>query len=185
MFSATDAPSPKLVPPPPPLVPGSAFAVLSVEPLAVSVTLPLFVSSVAPGPMAAVVVALPRTSANEPATPTDPPPAPLVPSAPNVLSLVAVAVRPSASAMPPIVASAVAFASVIATPAPIDADPPDAAWPSASHVAVAVLLAVSVSAPVLETRVPTGTSAVARELEIVSAIAAATLIGPPEVDADG
>src|SRR4029077_13045813 len=97
---ATDAPRPKLEPPPPPLVPGSAFAVLSFVVAAVSVTSLVCAASDAAAALDAVVVPFERTSANEPATPTDPPPAPLVPCAAVELWCVALPLKPCASARP-------------------------------------------------------------------------------------
>ena len=76
------------------------------------------------------------------------------------------------------------FASVIATPAPIAADPP-LAEPSAFETAAAISEDVRVSAPPLATTTPPGSVAIAESVAIVTATAAATEIGPPEVDAAG
>src|SRR6185503_8934921 len=73
----------------------------------------------------------------------------------------------------------------MAMPAPIEADPPPAAWPSPSLSACEVVSALSDSAPPLVTRTPAGMIARALAVEIVSEIAAATVIGPPDVEADG
>ena len=76
MLRATDAPMPTLDPPAP-VVFGSALAVVAVVEVAVSVTSPPFASRLAKL-IVAWVMTFAITSANEPATPTDPPPAPLV-----------------------------------------------------------------------------------------------------------
>src|SRR5258706_7307272 len=82
-------------------------------------------------------------------------------------------------------ASFVTVASVIAMPTPIEADPPEAALPLAVEDASAASLEWSVSAPPLETIAVTGIVARALAFATVTAIAAATLIGPPEVEALG
>src|SRR5688500_7898725 len=76
MLSATDAPRPKLEPPAP-AVPGSAFESELELDVALRVALPAPIVTAAAGPMSALVEILPITRANEPASPTDPPPAPL------------------------------------------------------------------------------------------------------------
>ena len=78
-------------------------------------------------------------------------------------------------------ASLTTFASVIATPAATAAEPP-VAEPSAFEAAAAVSDDVTVSAPPAVTE---PTVACADALAIVTATAAATDTGPPEVDADG
>ena len=70
-----------------------------------------------------------------------------------------------------------------ATPAPIAAEPPTAE-PSAFDEAAAVSDDLTVRAPPTDT-VPAPTVADAEALTIVTATAAATETGPPEVDADG
>ena len=187
-FRATDAPTPTLDPPPPPAVPGSAFAVEVDSDCAVRVTSPAPAFRNEPAASVAPVVMLPMTRANEPATPTDPPPpAPLVACAERswleVMS--AVATKPAAVTMPLLRASLVMSASVIATPAPMLAEPLAAAWPSAVDAASATSRACSVSVPPLVTMMPVGIHARLDAVEMVSAIAAATLMPPPEVEACG
>ena len=147
-FRATDAPTPTLDPPPPPAVPGSAFAVEVDSECAVRVTSPAPAFRNEPAASVAPVVMLPMTRANEPATPTDPPPpAPLVACAERswleVMS--AVATKPAAVTMPLLRASLVMFATMM----------------------------------------PVGIHARLDAVEMVSAIAAATLMPPPEVEACG
>src|SRR5688572_29113345 len=77
MLSATDAPRPKLEPPAPAL-PGSALESDVESDVALSVAAPDPIVTTAAGPMSAFVEIFPITRANEPARPTDPPPAPLV-----------------------------------------------------------------------------------------------------------
>ncbi len=78
----------------------------------------------------------------------------------------------------------VTFASVIATPAPIAAEPP-VAEPSAFDAAAAVSDDVTVSAPPTDDRAAARRWPWPRRSTIVTATAAATDTGPPEVDADG
>ena len=73
---------------------------------------------------------------------------------------------------------------MIATPAPIAAEPP-VAEPSAFDAAAAVSDAFKVSPPPADTDTADGSVALAEALAIVTATAAATDTGPPEVDADG
>ena len=65
------------------------------------------------------------------------------------------------------------------------AEPDVVALPFAVVDASAARREWSVSAPVVDATPPTGICARADAPLMVSAIAAATLIGPPEVDADG
>ena len=123
-------------------------------------------------------------SASEPATDTEP-------AAPEIASLEAptpplaasttndtAVTGPAASD-----ASLATSARVIATPPPIAAEPP-VAEPSAFEPAAAVSDDFTVRAPPTETAPPL-TIAFAEALAIVTATAAATDTGPPEVDADG
>src|SRR5258705_8886190 len=87
--------------------------------------------------------------------------------------------------MPKSCASEVEPANVIAIPAPIEADPPEAAWPSAVAVAWDDSCADCAMSPPTVTKIPAGMFAFALAFEKVSATAAATLIGPPLVDAEG
>ena len=85
-------------------------------------------------------------------------------------------------AVPVIAAALATFASVIATPAPIAAEPP-VAWPSAFEAAAGVSEDVTVSAPPALNSPERVACAVA--VASVTATAAATETGPPEVDAKG
>ena len=146
----------------------------------------------------AVVFTSTLFSANEPATPMSPPPAPEVALAENVFVLSAaepdgpaveaVSEAPSAEtiASTPMLASTIAFARLIATPAPTFADPPLAvAAPSALAEASVSPAAVSTSGPPAVTDSASGIVAVALDVARLIAIAAATLIPPSEVSADG
>src|SRR5688572_5209002 len=189
MFSATAAPTPTLDPPPPPLVPGSAFDVVRVSDAAVSVVAPAPSVTTAVGPTNAVVVTFAMTSENEPARPTDPPPAPLVDCAEMSFvaadGISAMTDSPVDDTAPSTRASVVMFASVIATPAPMPSEPPVEAWPSAADDASVVSRARSVRRPPLVIVTPAGTAARELAFASVTATAAATLIGPVEVEAAG
>src|SRR5688572_22593303 len=129
------------------------------------------------------------TSENEPARPTDPPPAPLVACAERsflaAAGISAMTDSPVDDTMPSTRASLVMFASVIATPAPMPSEPPVEAWPSAVEDAAAASRARSVRIPPLVIVTPAGTAARELAFASVTATAAATLIGPVEVDAAG
>jgi hypothetical protein len=73
---------------------------------------------------------------------------------------------------------------MIATPAPIAAEPP-VAEPSAFDFAEAVSEDFKVSVPPIPTTIPPGSVAFADAFESVTATAAATETGPPEVVAEG
>src|SRR5215210_2426712 len=124
------------------------------------------------------------TSASEPARPTDAT-APLFACALRSLldGASAVSVSPFEEAAPSMRASLVMFASVIAMAAPIAADPP-VALPSAVDDASAASLECRLSAPPAFTNERL-TVALALAFVTVTATAAATLIGPTLVDADG
>jgi hypothetical protein len=125
-------------------------------------------------------------SANEPATETDP-------AAPEIASLeklapacVSASMSSDAAETGPAEseASLVTFANVIATPAPIAAEPP-VAEPSAFDFAAAVCDDLSVSVPPTVMTSPAGSVALALAFSIVIATAAATVTPPEEVDAEG
>ena len=147
----------------------------------------------------AVVFRWTMFSANEPATPRSPPPAPDVALAEKVFVLFApdpdgppvealmVAPTEETTASTPTLASTVAVARLIATPAPT-AVPPAlvAAAPSALADASVSPSASSVSAPALAvTEIPSGIDAAALEVTRLIEIAAATLMPPSEVSAGG
>src|SRR5439155_25831139 len=106
--------------------------------------------AVAPVSMLAVVVMFVMSSANEPATPTLPPPAPLVASAVNecaafvaeIVTAVAFTVAPSAR-----FALFSTCTKLIATPTPIDALPLAVAPPLAVAAPAVSLSLVSANAP--------------------------------------
>jgi hypothetical protein len=185
MLIATDAPRPTDEPVAP-FSPGSAFADVVLSDSAVPFQSPAFAFTMAPIPRPAIVAMRAIVSAKDPAKPTLPPPAPLVAcdemSLPDAVS--AVSVTPADDVTPLIDASFDTFASVIATPAPIAALPPVAASPLAVDDASAVWLEWSESRPPLETT-PAWIVARALAFATVTAIAAATLIPPELVDADG
>jgi hypothetical protein len=175
-FSATAAPTPE------PVVPAVALAEDTVVDVALNVA---SADGALTEPVSSACVctfAIVRPS--DPATPTDAA-APETPSleypAPP---LVASTSTDRAEAVPAIDASLVTFANVIATPAPIAAEPP-VADPSAFEAAAAVSDEVTVSAPPADTVIPPCSVAFADALAIVTATAAATETGPPEVEADG
>jgi len=182
MLSATDAPTPT---DDPPLV--AAFAVaVEVDTEAASRVASLPPVSVASPSARAIVVTLPMMSASEPAMPTDAP-APLVALAARSddAGVCAATAMPREVDVPARIDSLVMFASVIAIAAPIAAEPPVVALPLAVLDASAVSEDDSVSRPPLETVTPSGIDAVERAFVTVTATAAATLIGPPDVDALG
>jgi hypothetical protein len=125
--------------------------------------------------------------ASEPATPTEPPPAPEEASAEKLAAALVDAERetPTAETVPEIDASERTFASVIATPTPTFALPPPVAEPSAFEVAVTVAAELSESAPAAVITVAAGTSARTNVSVTLSATAAPTETGPPEVEALG
>jgi hypothetical protein len=178
-FKATAAPTPV------PVAPAVAFALESLAEVAVKVALAPPRSSADTESSCAVVFTSMLLSASEPATDTDP-------AAPEIASLPkpdAACVSASRSRPPAVPVAAddawlATFASVIATPAPIAAEPP-VAEPSAFDFAVGVSEDVSVSVPPIATVVPIGSVAFADAFEIVTATAAATATPPLEVDADG
>src|SRR5688572_2174805 len=180
---ATDAPTPTLEPP---VVAAFAVALDVASDVAVNVASPVPADAVAPGRVTASVSTLPTTSASDPATPTDAP-APLVALAERslVAGVVAFSARPAELEVPSIDAVLLMFAKVIATAAPIAALPPVVALPFAVLEASPVSVAFRVSRPPLRTDAPGAIAAVLRAVANVSATAAATLIGPAEVDADG
>src|SRR5438067_9703318 len=182
-LSATDAPKPTLVVP---LTAASAVAVDATVAADVSVTSPASASPIGPGWV--VVVTLPMTRANDPARPTlGPPVAPLFATAErsSVPVMSATIERPLEDVAPSLRAMFVAFASVIATAAPMPAEPPVVALPFAVAEASASRRECSASRPPLLTLAQHRIVAWADASLMVSAIAAATLIGPADVDAEG
>jgi hypothetical protein len=125
--------------------------------------------------------------ASEPATPTEPPPAPEEASAEKLAAALVVAARvtPTAETVPAIEVSDTTFAKVIATPTPTLAEPPPVADPSAFVVAVTVAEDVSESAPAALIEVAAGTSARTNVSVTLRATAAPTETLPPEVEALG
>jgi hypothetical protein len=97
----------------------------------------------------------------------------------------AVSAMPTPAALPEIEASFVTLASVIATPAPMPAEPLVVALPFAVVALSAASRACSVRRPPLVTLTPNGMVALLDAFEMTSAMAAATLIGPALVDALG
>ena len=93
--------------------------------------------------------------------------------------------RPFDVVVPTLLASFVTIALVMAIAAPIAADPPVVALPFAVDDASAASLEWSVRRPPLVTVTPTGIVALAVAFATVTATAAATLIGPPLVEALG
>ena len=187
--TATDAPMPTESAPVAPPSTGSALVVVVDADAAVTLTAPVPAFTFAAGPITATVSMRAIVSANEPATLTDPPPAPLVATAPMwwlpLAAMSAVTLTPFEPARPWMDASFHTFASVIATPAPIAALPLVSALPVAVDVASAASLECTVMSPPLVTLTAAGIVARALAFAIVSAIAAATLIGPADVDAAG
>src|SRR5688572_9156705 len=184
MLSATDAPMPTLDPPAP-VVLGSARASVAVSEVAWILTSPPFALIVAK-PVLLLVMMLAIESANEPATPIDPPPAPLVAVAVTLGTVLpAAAVKPFELASPLKTALLLMLASVIATPAPTFAEPPAVASPLAWLPTLANSLAKSSSAPPLVIGSASATNEFAPVFVTFTAIAAATLIDPLEVLADG
>jgi hypothetical protein len=182
MLSATEAPTPT---DDPPLVAAFAVALEDEVDVALSVASSPPVIVATPSTRA-VVVTFPMTSASEPATPTDEL-APLVADAARSedAGAAAFSAMPCELEVPARIAWLEMFASVIATAAPIAAEPLVVALPFALDDASPVSLALSVRRPPLVTPMPVGIDAVDRAVVIVSATAAATAIGPPEVDALG
>ena len=131
----------------------------------------------------------------EPATPTEPPPAPEVDSAPKrfvvspetfVIPALAVNDAPVTVAPLSMTASLVTFARLIATPAPtLMPEPTVEAEPSAFAFASVLADDASVTAPVAVTCTPAGTYAREELFEMLIPTAAATLTPPLEVDALG
>ena len=97
----------------------------------------------------------------------------------------AVSARPVPLAVPPMRAWFVTLARVIAMAAPMPAEPLVVALPSALDAASAASRACRVSMPPLVTLTRTGIDAVDDAFASVIAIAAATLIGLPPVEALG
>ena len=95
----------------------------------------------------------------------------------------AVSARPVPLAVPPMRAWFVMLARVIAMAAPMPAEPLVVALPSALDAASAASRACRVSMPPLVTLTKTGIDAVDDAFASVIAIAAATLIGLPPVEA--
>ncbi len=142
--SANEMPRPKSVPLVTP--PGNAFTIDSLVEAALSETSPRFALTDAPVRIAAVVVTLTMLIETEPATPTEPPPAPDVDSAPKRLVVSPATFVSDASATSPCelttapvstADSFVTFARLIATPAPmltpepvVDAEPSPFAFES-------------------------------------------------------
>ena len=189
MLSATDAPMPTDEPPTPPPA-GCAFELDAAFDAAVSETSPPVSRPVEA--TFAVVERFTIVSANDPATPTVPPEAPDVASDEKVStsSLATGATEASTEivvpkAVPAIDASFVTVASVIATPAAIAAGPALAAVPLPLLDASAFSALLTVSAPPAFTIAPARMVAFAETFAIVIATAAATLIPPPDVEADG
>src|SRR5688572_4526514 len=174
---ATDAPTPTLEPP---VVAAFAVALDVASDVAVNVASPVPADAVAPGRVTASVSTLPTTSASDPATPTDAP-APLVALAERslVAGVVAFRARPAELDAPSTAATLLTLAKVIATAAPTAALPPVVALP------FAVLEAFSVRSAPLVTAALEAIVAVLRAVAKGGATAAATLIGPADVDADG
>jgi hypothetical protein len=176
MFNATEAPTPE------PVVPASAFASEVEADVAVALTAAEFPFTLPLG--VAVVVIFPIVRANEPAKPTDAA-APLFALDEMSVDVVsAVSAMPCALAPPAMSEAVVTLASVIATPAPTAALPP-VALPSAIDAARADSDEKIVSAPVLTIAPPAATSARLETFASVTATAAATLTGPPDVVALG
>jgi hypothetical protein len=182
MLRATDAPTPT---DDPPVVAAFAVAFDVEDDVEVSVASPPPVIVARPSARAVVAI-LPMTSASEPAMPTDAP-APLVALAERSedAGVAALSEMPCEVDVPARIAWLETFARVIAIAAPMAADPPVVALPFAVDDASAVSLALSVRRPPLVTVMPVAIDAVERAVVTVSATAAATLIGPPEVDALG
>ena len=161
--SANETPRPKSVPPVAP--PGSALTVLAELETASRLTSPA--ATVPPERIAAVVLTLTMLIETEPATPTEPPPAPEVDCAPNWFvaspeTFVIPALAPNDAAVttppPSTTASFVTFARLIATPAPtLIPEPTVEAEPSADAFASEFTDEPSVAAPVAVTCTPAGT----------------------------
>jgi hypothetical protein len=183
-LSATAAPMPKELPPA--AVLGSAFAVEVEVDVATSATAAPPALLLDPEFSTASVPRLTMLSASDPATPTDPPPAPLEASAPKLEALVVeVRFSPTVDTVPEIELSARTSARSMATPTPTLALPPPTAAPSAFALASTIADAVSESAPGELRLAPAGTSAMAVTFATFTAIAAPTLTLPPLVDALG
>ena len=188
--SATEAPIPIVEPEPPLACFGFARTVDSDEDAAVSATSPPPAVTTPVGLIEADVERFAMFSASAPATPTWPPPPPATASAPRLFFSPAPFIEastetPIAVAAPAIDASFDTFASVIATAAPIATEPAEFALPSAEVDASVFPCDLSERSPPAETLVPAGIVALDETVAIVIATAAATLIPPPEVDADG
>lgn len=175
-FSATAAPTPD------PVDPAVAFALEAVAEVALKVAFAAGALRVPLRDASVCTFAIVRPS--EPATPTDA-------AAPEIPSLDAPAPPLAAStetvgadAVPAIDASLATVSSVIATPTPIAAEPP-VALPSAFAAADTVSDDFKVSTPPDVTVTASGTVAFADAFRMVTATAAATETGPPDVDGAG
>lgn len=124
---------------------------------------------------------------SEPATPTEPPPAPEAASAEKLAAadVVAETVTPTADTVPAIEDSERTFARFSATPTPTFAEPPPVAEPSAFEVTDTVTEELSESAPAATIETPAGTTAREKTSVTFSASAAPTETEPPEVEALG
>jgi hypothetical protein len=178
MFSATAAPTPE------PVAPAVAFADESLAEVAFNSTSPPAASTAAAERSRASVLTFAIVNPSEPATET-PAAAPDFASLPKLAPACVSASMSSPPALPAAdeEASLAAFASVIATPAPIAADPP-VADPSATDFAAGVSDALNSNKPP-ELNEPAGNVAFADAFAIVTATAAATDTGPAEVEAEG
>ena len=123
----------------------------------------------------------------EPATPTEPPPAPEEPSAekPPDPFVEEVSEIPTAVTEPVIEVSARTVARLIATPTPTFALPPPVADPSAVACTETVTELERLSAPPARIVTPSGTSARTKTSVTLTATAAATEMLPEDVEALG
>ncbi len=192
IFNAIEAPTPT---PSDPLVASAfALAVLDVVLAAVKDTSPLPVILTVDGLINASLLVFTMFNASDPATPTSPPAAPEVASAPNVPVLspdtsvitassdnpLAVTITPV-----PIEASLVTFATFNATAAPMPIEFVPVAEPSASAAASALLDALNVRAPPAFIVTLSPIEARVSESVMLTPMAAATLTAPSAVDASG
>ena len=175
--------------------PGTPSPCDSLVEAALSEASPRPASTEAPERIAAAVSTLTMLIETEPATPTEPPPAPEVDSAPNRLVVspatfvsTASAANPTATTTAPLSTtdSFVTFARLIATPAPtLIPSPVVDAEPSAFAFESVFADDFSVSEPPAVTWIPPGTNAREELFEMLIPTAAATLTPPLEVDALG
>ena len=185
--SATEAPSPKLVPPLEAAVAVDVDWTLEAA-LTVSVPAPAAAEPVAPS--SAVVATFPTVSANEPAALTVPPPEPEVASASNVCFapapfIEAVIATPLPLIMPLTTASFATLARSMATAAPIAAAPACVADASAFAVALVAAEDATVARPPADTEPPEAIEATELLFAMFTATAAETVTAPVDVLALG